>query len=332
MNFSLCLVRGGLDVCVSLRSHILAGRHTLGALEHPRKIELVEEAHGRRHLGDGQGAAPQQLAGLIDPVFGQVINGAFAHVEHEHPVEVAAGDADALGDVVDGDVVGVVELDVLDGVQDVLAGGRGAVGAALAGLPHQGGDEQVEVAHHCGLILRLQSARGVDAAQGSPHPLKVLRMVDGGSVRKGQLRGQLMGAGSVEADPAVFPGLGLVGRIADELAGAGEEQIARRHLIGAPADLEYPLAGDDQMDEVVVPDAGSPCLPRSAALQTAVEDGQLDVVGVILFEGLFIDVCHCGSLLPVGSIAKVYHICPCKFNKSTSYSLGWTPKITFFAG
>ena len=39
---------------------------------------------------------------------------------------MAPGDADALGDIVDGDVVGVVELDVLDGVQDILAGRREA--------------------------------------------------------------------------------------------------------------------------------------------------------------------------------------------------------------
>jgi hypothetical protein len=41
---------------------------------------------------------------------------------------MAPGDADTLGDIVDGDVVGVVELDVLDGVQDILAGRRGALG------------------------------------------------------------------------------------------------------------------------------------------------------------------------------------------------------------
>ena len=97
-----------------------------------------------------------------------------------------------------------------------------------------------------------------------------------------------------------------MGRLAGALGalvGAGISQIARHDLIGAPADVEHALARDDQMDEVVVPDAGTPGLPRSTALQTAVEDGQLDVVGVVLLERLLVDVCHCGSLLPVGSIA-----------------------------
>lgn len=216
---------------------------------------------------------------------------------------MAPGDADALGDIVDGDVVGVVELDVLDGVQDILAGRRGAVGAALTGLPHQGGDEEVEIAHHRGLVLGLQAAGRVDAAQGRPHPLQILGVVDGSSVGERQLRRKLVGAGTVEADPAVLPRLGFVGSIADELVGAGKEQIARHDLVGAPADLEHALARDDQMDEVVVPDAGTPGLPRSTALQTAVEDGQLNVVGIVLLERLLVDVCHCGSLLPVGSIA-----------------------------
>ena len=133
--------------------------------------------------------------------------------------------------------------------------------------------------------------------------LQVLGGVDGGSVGERQLRRKLVGAGTVEADPAVLPRLDLVGSIADELAGAGKEQIARHDLVGAPADLEHALARDDQMDEVVVPDAGTPGLPRSTALQAAVEDGQLNVVGVVLLERLLVDVCHCGSLLPVGSIA-----------------------------
>ena len=157
--------------------------------------------------------------------------------------------------------------------------------------------------HHRGLVLGLQAAGRVDAAQGRPHPLQVLGVVDGGSVGERQLRRKLVGAGTVEADPAVLPRLDLVGSIADELAGAGKEQIARHDLVGAPADLEHALARDDQMDEVVVPDAGTPGLPRSTALQAAVEDGQLNVVGVVLLERLLVDVCHCGSLLPVGSIA-----------------------------
>ena len=155
-------------------------------------------------------------------------------------------------------------------------------------------------------------------------------MVDRCFIGKGELSGQLMGAGTVEADPAVLPGLLLIRRIPDELAGLGKEQIARRDRKGLAAHLKHAPAGDDQVDKVMVADAGPPGLAGGAALQTTVEDGKFNIIGVALLERLFINVCHCGSLPPVRFLVPVYHNCPCKFNKSTSYSLGWTPKKCFF--
>ena len=98
---------------------------------------------------------------------------------------MAAGDSHALGHIVDGDIVRVVELDVFDGVQHILARRRGVVGLRLAGLLHQGGDEEIEVAHHGGLILGLKPAGGVDVGQGRPHPFGVAGVVDGALVCKG---------------------------------------------------------------------------------------------------------------------------------------------------
>ena len=135
------------------------------------------------------------------------------------------------------------------------------MGLGLAGLPHEGGDEQVEIAHHGSLVLRLQPAGGVDVGQGCPHPLRVLRVVDRCFIGKGELSGQLMGAGTVEADPAVLPGLLLIRRIPDELAGLGKEQIARRDRKGLAAHLKHAPAGDDQVDEVMVADAGPQVWP-----------------------------------------------------------------------
>ena len=172
------------------------------------------------------------------------------------------------------------------------------MGLACAGLPHQSGDEQVQIPHHGGFVLRLQPAGGVDVVQGCPHPVRVAGVVHRCIVRKGQLRGKLVGTGTVKAYPAVLPRLLLVGGIADQLAGTGEEQIALAHLPSAAAHLKDALAGYHQMDQVVVTDAGTPCLPRSAPLQAAVEDGQFNVVGVILLKGLLINVWH-GSFTSV---------------------------------
>ena len=87
-------------------------------------------------------------------------------------------------------------------------------------------------------------------------PSGSLVVVHRGIVRKGQLRGQLVGTGTVKAHPAVLPRLLLVGGVADQLAGAGKEQVALAYLPSAAAHLEDALAGYHQMDQVVVADAG----------------------------------------------------------------------------
>ena len=82
-----------------------------------------------------------------------------------------------------------------------------------------------------------------------------------------------MGAGTVEADPAVLPGLLFVGRVADKLTGPGKEQISRHDLKGLAAHFKGALARDHQMNQVVIPDTGAPGLARGTAFQTTVEDG-----------------------------------------------------------
>ena len=99
----------------------------------------------------------------------------------------------------------------------------------------------------------------------------------------------------------------LIGCVADELAGPGKEEVAGDHLKRMAAHFKDSLAGNDQMDEVMVPDAGAPGLARSTPLQAAVKDGQFDVVGVILLEGLFVNVCHVALLPSAAFVAPVYH-------------------------
>ena len=187
-----------------------------------------------------------------------------------------------------------IELDVFDGVEHILAGGRGGVRLAGDGFLHQSGNEQIKVTHHGGLVLGLQPAGGVDVSQGGAHAVRVAGVVYGGVVGKGQLGCQLVGAGTVEAHPTVLPGVLLIGGVADELAGARKEQISGADLPGSAAYLEFALAREHQVDQVMVTDARTPGLGRGAALNAAVEDGKFDVVRVVLFEGLLVNVCHGG--------------------------------------
>ena len=111
-------------------------------------------------------------------------------------------------------------------------------------------------------------------------------------VGEGELRGQFVGTRTVEAYPAVLPRLLLIGSIPDQLAWPGKKQLTLAYFPGAPAHLEYALAGKYQMDQVMVADTRPPCLARSTAFDAAIEDGKLNIIGIILFEGLLIYICH----------------------------------------
>ena len=89
-----------------------------------------------------------------------------------------------------------------------------------------------------------------------------------------------------------LPRLLLIGSIPDQLAWPGKKQLTLAHFPGASAHLEYALAGKYQMDQVMVADTRPPCLARSTAFDAAIEDGKLNIIGIILFEGLLIYICH----------------------------------------
>ena len=163
---------------------------------------------------------------------------------------------------------------------------------ASAGLLHQRSDEEIKVAHHGGFILRLQPAGGINVGQSGTHPIGVVGVMHRRVVGEGELRGQFVGTRTVEAYPAVLPRLLLIGSIPDQLAWPGKKQLTLAHFPGASAHLEYALAGKYQMDQVMVADTRPPCLARSTAFDAAIEDGKLNIIGIILFEGLLIYICH----------------------------------------
>ena len=84
---------------------------------------------------------------------------------------------------------------------------------------------------------------------------------------------QLVGAGTVKADPIVFPGIGFVGRIGDQLVGFGQKKIPLLQCMGNTAYLVYSLAGNNKMDQVMIPYAGAPGMARFAVFMPAIEDG-----------------------------------------------------------
>ena len=55
-----------------------------------------------------------------------------AYIGHEHAVQMAAADPNRLGDVIYRNIMGIVELNILDSGQHILAAGRRRVGHGFA--------------------------------------------------------------------------------------------------------------------------------------------------------------------------------------------------------
>ena len=212
---------------------------------------------------------------------------------------MAAADADRLGNVVHRDVVRVVELDELDGSQHILAARRAYIGHGLAGFLHQVRHKYVQVArHHC-LAVRLRPAGKIDVVQRFPRGLQIPAVVYGVRLGKRCLLHKLIGARAVEADPIILPRVGLISSVGDELVRLGEEQITLLQGVRGAVDLIDTLARYDQMDQVVVAHAGTPCVARLALLTPAVKDRELNIICVALLVGLLhlMDGHGCTSLL-----------------------------------
>ena len=140
--------------------------------------------------------------------------------------------------------------------------------------------------------MRVRPTGNENVIQGGPHGVDVLAVVDGIGVRKGGLLHQTVGAGPVEAYPVIFPGVGRVGTIDDQLVRLDEKQIARNKIIRFTAHFVTALSGHHQMDQVMVTNARAPGMAGNAALLPAVKDGKLHIVCVVLLKGLLIDICH----------------------------------------
>ena len=200
------------------------------------------------------------------------------------------------------------------------------------GFLQQLGDEQVQVAHHQRLVAGLRPSGEEDVVQGLFHPVRVLAVVHGHVVPERHLQHQLVGAGAVEAHPIVFPRVLFVGGIHDQLAGLGQKNVARMQMVHHVVHLVDALAAGHIVDEIMVAHTGAPGVLRLAALQTAVEHGQLHIVGVMLFEGLFIGVRHSFKPLCLGALGPALYFCVYyikSINKSPSTKIHFLHKNGF---
>ena len=160
------------------------------------------------------------------------------------------------------------------------------------GLLHELGDEEVQIAHHQRFVARLRPAGEKDVHKRFFHALRVLAVVHGRGLAEGQLLHKAVGACAVETHPVIFPRVVPVGGVGDKLAGLCKEDIALVQMEHGAVHRICALALHDVVNEVMVADAGAPCIAALTALLAAVEDGKLHIVGKMLLERLLVSLEH----------------------------------------
>ena len=209
---------------------------------------------------------------------------------------MAAADPNRLGDVLYRNIMGIIELNILDSGQHILTAGRRRVGHGFARFLHQLGHEQVQVAGHQGFALRFRAAGQVDIINGFTGALGVFAVVHGLHIAERGLLHQLVGTRAVKADPVIFPRVGFICRIGDELIGFGEEEISLLQIIGSAVDLIHTFARNNKMDQVMVTHTGAPGVARLAVFVATIKNGKLYIIGIALLIRLLCDGRHTKSL------------------------------------
>ena len=85
----------------------------------------------------------------------------------------------------------------------------------------------------------------------------------------------------VKADPAVLPGIIAVGGVVDDLGWYGKKALPGAKLIAPSAGFVNAMAGDDIVDQEMVPDGRSPAVPSGAFLDAAAVDGKPEILFIV---------------------------------------------------
>ena len=276
---------------------VLRGADAHFPAKDPGEIEGVLKPGGGGHGPHRQGAVPQQLCRPLDAVAGQILAGGTAEGGLKGPVEIAAADACLPGDLLHGDGAGVVLLDENGALPGIVL--QGVLPPVLSAL-HQKPQGGLEVARH-------PHGAGVVAAPGLVNiQQRLAQLLPGGGPQhgafagKGRLGQQQPRRGAREAHPIVLPGVLVIRPVVDRRVREGQKRLPRAGDESPAAGLVAPPAGDNVVQQVVVPDTGAPAIARRALLKACIVYGQ-------------------GQLLPLGGLEAVFEIL-CQYPHSPLWS------------
>ena len=157
------------------------------------------------------------------------------------------------------------------------AGGRGLHQQAQGGLKIACHAHGAGVAAPTGLV---------DLQQGAPEAVPLGQGAHGAPAGKASLGQEQPGAHPGKAHPVILPGVGGRRGVAGRHVGADEEGVPRPQDESPALQLQRPPAGDHIVDQIVVPDAGTPGVARRTLLKPGIVDHQRQLRPVRRLEGV----------------------------------------------
>ena len=119
MSINVLSPRG---ILLRLPALIVGGGKAFELFKDSGKVQRIAESHRTRHLRYRKIAPAQKAASLIDTVFLQIVMGRKAKAGHECSVQLTAADTCIPGQIHYADIVGIIVLNIPQGLRKILTG------------------------------------------------------------------------------------------------------------------------------------------------------------------------------------------------------------------
>ena len=237
------------------------------------KIQAVVETDRIGNGSDGQVGVLQKITSLLHAKIRQIFLGRLADHVLEGSEQVASAQTHIGGNILHGNGVGVIGADVFDTFLHI------GVGGVLCFLPvgalNEKGQGRIQASGHFHCVLKLIASGIVDMKELPLNVFAVFHLKNAGrflgEIRRFQNH---CGITSRETDPGVFPWFLRIGAVDDLRVRIYQKGVTGGQIVGGAIHLIGALAGDDIVNEIVIPDSGPPVLAGIAVLIADVVDRQ----------------------------------------------------------
>ena len=196
----------------------------------------------------------------------------------KQPVQVAAADSRVGRDLRNIQILArIVEINKLDRALHVgIAGILAAVVVAVQ--HHQRREKAKQRRRHLGLVAGIRPRCGVNVIEHILHGAVLIIMEQRRFLRKSGLFDKAAGIRAVEAHPAVFPRLIVIGLVRGNHPGNHKKAVPGGKRVFSFSAVKRSFSGKNIMDQIMIADSRPPGVIGRTALQSRAVYGQTQTV------------------------------------------------------